>query len=190
MIQMKYVIEHMDNRMYKWCVLEYGHISGTVGPKNLIFTNVKNGSQKIKGFGKIKKESIKEINLKNALVLDPFAKKTLTTKDCKKYDYLIFGGVLGDHPMKKRTKKEITDKLPYEARNLGRKQMSTNTAVLVAKMISAGKKFDDIKFKDSIKIQVGKYQECILPYRYVLDKNKEIIMPKGFIDFLKKRKSF
>lgn len=187
---MKYVIEHMDKRMYKWCVLEYKHISDTVGAKNLVFTNVKNGSSKIRGFGKIREESVKSLNLKNALVLDPFAKKTLTTKDCEKYDYLIFGGVLGDHPMKKRTKKEITDKLPYPARNLGRKQMSTNTAVLVSKMIADKKKFEDIRFKDTIKIRVGKYQECILPYRYVIDEKNEIIMPDGFMDFLKKRKSF
>jgi hypothetical protein len=35
----------------------------------------------------------------------------------------------------------------------------------------------------------GKYEECILPFRYVIE-NGKVVLPKDFIEFIKKRKSF
>ena len=36
-----YVIEHLEPRIYRWCVIEYKHISKIVGKENLWFTNGK-----------------------------------------------------------------------------------------------------------------------------------------------------
>src|SRR3989344_3510320 len=37
---MKYIIEHLEEKVYPWCLLEYTHISTIVGKDNLIFTNI------------------------------------------------------------------------------------------------------------------------------------------------------
>ena len=180
---MKYIIEHLEPGMYEWCLLEYKHISEIVGKENLIFTNIKSGADKLKAFGKIHKESVAELKLKNVCILDPAAEKTLSSKD--KFDYLIIGGILGDYPMKKRTKIELSDKMDVEKRNLGKKQMSTDTAVYVAKEITKGKTLKDFEFKDQIEIEIDKGESIQLPFRYVIVNGKPLL-PKGMIEFLKK----
>ena len=69
--------------------------------------------------------------------------------------------------------------------------MSTDTAVIVTKMILDGKNFNDIKFIDSpnIPIKNGKYTEEVnLPYRYISKNNKPLISPK-LIKYLKNKDS-
>ncbi len=184
---MKYIIEHLEPKLYKWCVVEYKHASDTVNKKNLIFTNIKKQSEtnKLKKLGDVKKSSIKDLKYKKICLLDPDAKKTLTTNDCKKFNYLLFGGILGDHPRKHRTIEEFPKDLKYERRNLGNKQMSTNTAVYVAHKIEKGKKLKDLKFAPKLVIPVGPGEEIILPYRYVKE-NGKIVMPKEYKDLIKK----
>ena len=96
---------------------------------------------------------------------------------------------MGDYPPKKRTKKELTKKLNFTARNIGKKQFSTDNAVAVVKEILKGKKLKDLKFKEKIEIQLGKYDSVILPYRYLLIKNKPLIS-KELVEYLKRRKEF
>ncbi|MBT3407032.1 hypothetical protein HN419_07815 [Candidatus Woesearchaeota archaeon] len=188
---MKYILEHLDGRLYKWCWLEYKHASDTVGKKNIIFTNVKGtvAASKLETIGRVGIKSVITQKLKNVCVLDPQASKVLTTADCKKFDYMIFGGVLGNHPMDGRTKTALSDNIKCSVRNLGPVQMSTNTAVLVVKMIADGAKFSEIKFIDEIEIETGKNESQIFPYRYVL-KNGKPVLPDGLIEFLKKRRGF
>jgi len=186
---MKYIIEHLDGRVYKWCYLEYKHISETVGKKNLIFTNVKGdaGQKLLSELGEVKSESVIKLNLKNACILDPVATKTITTPDCKQFDYLIFGGILGDYPMQARTKSDLSDKMPdAKTRNIGEEQMSTNTAVYVVHEISNGKQLKDFEFQDDLVIPTGKGEEVILPFRYV-KKDGKLIIPKGLIEHIKKK---
>ncbi len=180
----KIIIEHLDPRLWKWSFLEYKHVSDLIGKNNLIFTNVKTESSKNKlsPFGKVYKEKIEKINLKNACVLDPYAKETLTPKD--KFDYLIIGGILGNFPPEKRTRKELTSKLGLPARNLGKNQMSTNTAAYVAWKIIHGTPLQKLKFKNKLVIKIGKYEEVILPYKYLIENNK-LVLPEGYIEMAK-----
>ncbi|MEM3374693.1 MAG: SAM-dependent methyltransferase [Candidatus Woesearchaeota archaeon] len=180
----KIIIEHLDKRLWKWSLLEYIHASQLIGKENIIFTNIKTdkASEKLKDYGTIYKEKIEKLNFKNACVLDPFAKQTLTPND--KFDYLIIGGILGDYPPQKRTKKELTNKLNYPSRNLGKVQMSTNTAAYVAWKIIHGLPIEKMKFK-KLKIKIGKYQEVILPYRYLIE-NGKFVIPEGYIELAKK----
>jgi|SRR3989339_785813 len=182
---MKYLIEHMEPKVYPWCLLEYRHISEIVGKKNLIFTNVKNGAKILEPLGKVHKESINELALNNLCLLDIPAKKTLSKTD-NKFDYIVLGGILGDYPRRRRTAKI---KIKAEKRNLGPKQMSTDTAAYVAHGLLSGKKLADFKFKDKIEIHLGPKESVILPFRYVEEKG-EILLPKGFIEFLKRKKDF
>ncbi|MBS3122298.1 hypothetical protein J4434_05450 [Candidatus Woesearchaeota archaeon] len=206
---MKFIIEHLDKRLYKWCFLEYKHISTVVGRDKVMFTNVsgKTSKEKLAGFGTVFSDSIANskniVNSKNVLskricVLDPFTEKTLSKDDKTKFDYFVFGGILGDYPPQKRTA-GFCDKLrakgiKFETRNLGKEQMSTDTAVYVAKKILEGKKLSDLKFKDTIIIKINESEEVELPFRYVVEIDKQgkenLILPDGFVEFLKKRKSF
>src|SRR3989344_4796145 len=165
----KFIIEHLEPEVYPWCVLEYAHISKRVGKTNLIFTNVTKGAIKLKNLGEIKKESVKNIILKRACVLDPSASKTLTPEIAKQFDYFIFGGILGDNPQRFRTKKELTLRLGLPAFNLSSRQMSTDTAVIVCKKVVDGKNLGKLKFVDEFEVVEGKNLSRILPYRYLVE---------------------
>ncbi len=188
---MKFVIEHLSDELYAWCLIAYRHISKIVGKKNLIFTNVKKNKDitKLKKLGEVVRESVTKLGFRNACLLDPKAKKTLNSKE--KFNYFIFGGILGDFPEQGRTEKYLTSKLKnVDVRNLGNKQMSTDTAVLVTHMITKGKEFNQIDFIDnpSIVLKKGKFQEEVnLPYRYV-SKNGKPLMSKDIIKYLKNKK--
>jgi len=195
---MKYVIEHLDGRLYKWCFLEYKHAAKIIGKANIIFSNIKGekAREKLGQLGNVTHKSftdVDNITKKRICVLDPNASKQLTTSDKNKFDYLVFGGIMGDYPPQKRTKGFCTKMrekgIKFETRNMGKEQMSTDTAVLVGKMIMDGKKFKDIKFKDTIIIEINDCEEVELPFRYVLDNNK-LILPPGLVEYLKKRRSF
>tara|TARA_Y100000031_G_C8127509_1_gene341246 strand:+ start:356 stop:895 length:540 start_codon:yes stop_codon:yes gene_type:complete len=179
---MKFIIEHLEPSLSEWCLLEYNHISKIVGKNNLIFSNSK--SSRLNELGVVKAKSVDKLNLKNACLLDPRAKQTLTNKD--KFDYLIFGGILGDDPPRDRTS---LIKLKCEKRNLGKEQMSTDTAVLVTKKILEGTQLKDLDFKDEIEIDLIENESVILPFRYLIENNKPILT-EGLIDYLKKKKSF
>ncbi len=181
----KIIIEHLDPRLWKWSFIEYKHVSDLIGKENLIFTNIKSekAREKLSALGKVHKEKVEKLNLKNACILDPNAKETLTAKD--KFDYLIIGGILGDFPPKKRTRKELTNKLGYPARNLGHNQMSTNTAAYVAWKIIHGTPLEKLEFKRKLVIKIGKFEEIILPYKYLIE-NDKLVLPERYIEMAKK----
>jgi len=192
---MKFIIEHLEPTLSDWCFIEYSHISKIVGPENLIFSNVKSEAEKIKlqELGEIKKESVSEMNLSKACVLDPNVEKQLQPSDSEVFDFVIFGGILGEDPPKARTEELLTSKVDYETRNLGDKQMSTDTAVLVAHKILNGLKFEDIPFKDGVEIDVkndkGIQHIIELPYRYVLENGKPEFA-EGLVKYLEEKDEF
>ena len=181
---MKFIIEHLEPELSPWCMIEYKHISEIVGKDNLLFTNVTEPSLKLKPFGEIKEESVNTLELKKACILDPRAQNTLSDRD--NFDHLIFGGILGDDPPQDRTA-EITIKA--EKRNLGKEQMSTDTAILVAKKIMDGTPLDKLQFQDEIEIPMKEGESVILPFRYLLENNRPIL-PKGLKQMLKDQDTF
>lgn len=183
-----YVIEHLEKNLSEWSLIEYKHISKIVGKENLMFTNTQ--EKKLRDLGIVGEKTVKELKLQNACVLDPNAKKILVPKDRKKFDYFIFGGILGNDPPEERTKLELTSQLPYPARNLGEKQMSTDTAVAVVKKIIDGVPFEKIKFVDDPVIKMGSNEEIILPYRYLADKKGKAVVAREVIRLLKRNKGF
>ena len=191
-----YIIEHLEPKLFDWCLFEYENISRIVGKKNLWFTNIKDKkeAEKLKKFGKVFLESVHEIKMEDACVLDPEANELLNPKEALKFKYFIFGGILGDYPPKKRTRKELTKFLKDAiARNIGKKQMSTDNAVLTVFKIAKGERFENLKFKDKISIKINEFENVDLPYRYNLikigGKEKPFVSDK-VIDYLKKKKGF
>jgi len=184
---MKFVIEHLEEELHEWCLIEYEHLSQIVGPSHLLFTNVKKkDSKKLVLFGEVTGKKVGELHLKHACLLDPYAATSLTPQDT--FEVFIFGGILGDNPPKKRTEK-LTTQLDVPTRNLGPKQMSTDTAVFVTKKISEGKKPEEFHFVDEMEIEVAEGESYSLPFRYVVDGKKPIISEK-LIDYLKKHGGF
>ena len=146
-------------------------------------------SEKLASFGKVEPKSVADLKLQKACVLDPEADETLTPEEAKNFDHFIFGGILGDHPPKERTRDELTAKLPYPAFNLGKLQMSTDTAVIVTKMIKDGKRLEDLQFQESVEIQISDFESCVLPYKYLVIDGKVLIAP-GVVEMLKTQETF
>ncbi|MBS3090929.1 hypothetical protein J4217_00590 [Candidatus Pacearchaeota archaeon] len=170
-----YVIEHLEKEVYPWCLMEYNSISKIVGQSNLWFTNIKQNSKavrELKKYGKVIEKSVKDLDLKNSCVLDPEAKQTLVPKSAKKFKYFIFGGILGDYPPKKRTKKELTKFVKGKERNLGKKQFSTDNAVFVVHEITRGKALNKMEFKNKLIIKINNIESVILPYYYPIVNGK------------------
>jgi ribosome biogenesis SPOUT family RNA methylase Rps3 len=185
-----YIIEHLEEKVWKWCIIEYKHISSIVGKKNLWFTNVKKGSKELEKYGRVFKESVSELKLKNCCVLDPEAERVLNPKEARGFDYFIFGGILGDNPPKKRTKKELTSKIKDAVSfNIGKEQMSTDNAVKVVKEIYNGTPFDKMKFKDGIEIETAEGESVIFPFRYLVVDEKPFLSSE-LVEYLKKKKGF
>ncbi|MBI5393603.1 hypothetical protein HZA96_07090 [Candidatus Woesearchaeota archaeon] len=187
---MLYIIEHLDgNRLYKWCFLEYKHISEIIGKKNILFTNIngEKAKQQLFPYGKVESKSVTELQPKRVCILDPLADKILSSADKNNFDSFIFGGILGDYPPRKRTKAKLSDKLQCEKRSLGDKQMSTDTAVYVTKKILDGAAFEKLEFQDEIEIPVKNGLSIELPYRYVVE-NGTIMISQELVAFMKKKK--
>lgn len=182
-----YIIEHLEPRLWRWCLIEYKHISELVGKQNCWFTNVR--SKKLNEYGKTFLQSVTTLPLTNACVLDPEEKKALTPLEAKRFDYFIFGGILGNDPPEKRTAPELTTKFSYpvEIRNLGTKQMSTDTAVAVVKEIVGGKSLEDLPFRDGIEIELRRGESVQFPYRYLLVKGKPLVSNE-LVAYLRKKK--
>jgi ribosome biogenesis SPOUT family RNA methylase Rps3 len=170
----KYIIEHLEEEVYDWCFLEYKSMSKQVGKESLIITNVKNPKdrEKLSEFAETREESVLDMKPENACLLDMDAEKELKPDD--KFDFLVFGGILGDYPPQKRTMKFLAD-LKAEKRHLGKEQMATDNAVLTAKMISSGKKLSEIGFIDNPSIEMEEGLDLELPYRFVKINGKPYI---------------
>jgi len=196
---MKYIIEHLDEELEQWSMWEYENISAVVGKENLIFTNLhsiknKENLDKLKRLGETKEQPVnelKQMDIKRACLLDPSAEKILCPEDADKFDYLIFGGILGDNPPQKRTEKLLSPRLQGIAkRNLGDMQMSTDNAVKCSKKIVEDKvPFDQIDFVDNYELKITEKESVILPYRYLFEDNKPF-MHKKLLEYLKEHPFF
>lgn len=185
-----FIIENLDFPLEQWSIIEYKHISNIIRKDSLWFTNIKeNDYSKLKEYGKVITKSIRQLDPKNACILDPEAKILLTPEEAKTFDYFIFGGILGDNPPRKRTEKELTPFLKNaKPRNLGKAQMSTDSAVLVTKLIAEGKNLKNIKFQDGIEIKINDILMTNLPYHYPIVDGKPYIS-RELVEFIKKKDS-
>lgn len=186
-----FIIEHLEPKLFPWCIIEYKNISKIVGKNHVYFTNIKKkDASKLTKYGKVFTESVKDLNLPSICILDPDAEDTLNPEDSD-IQYFIFGGILGDHPPRKRTGPELTQFFPIaEKRNIGSVQYSTDNAVYcVDQIINKGKTMDQLPFQDEVTIQRTSTDSFILPFRYNLVNGKPF-MSKELIEFLKKKKDF
>ncbi len=188
---MIYVIEHLEEELGEWCLIEYEHISKIVGAGNLWITNLRgmNGKEKLEKFSKVfDEEAINIIGDSDEVgILDPEVEKTLRRSDCFKIKYFVFGGILGDYPPRKRTEKELSWKFEKARKfNLGREQMATDNAVYVVSQIVKGRELEDIEFVDGISIKINSILTTELPFKYVKVKGKGLISEK-LVKYVKRK---
>ena len=193
-----FVIEHLEDEVGKWVLLEYENVARIVGKENLIITNIRNCGE----LGKIAKCVNKDVTSflrkheqDNIVVLDPKADKVLEPWDFidNKLNIIIIGGILGDHPPKGRTWKLLTTKIlekgfNVKVRNLGKEQLTIDGAAYVAYLIFKGKRLSEIPFQEGLRIvrKIGLIEhEIILPYKYPVLDGKPLVNPK-LIEYLVK----
>lgn len=186
-----YIIEHLEPELGQWCMFEYERISEIVGKDNLWFTNIAKSTKELEALGTVKKESVRTLKLTNACVLDAEASTRLTPQNVQRYQYIIIGGILGDYPPKKRTKKELTQFIPHaHAYNIGKKQFSTDNAVYVVDQIVKGTPLAKIRTQYKISIPLDAIASIDLPYCYPLDKQGNPLMSPKLLHYLKTKEGF
>lgn len=183
------IIEHLEDRLGLWVFLEYRHSSLIVGRNRLWFTNVpRRYHSLLKRYGYVYEESIVELADKDAVprekivILDPDAEKSLEYSDLED-SYIVIGGILGDHPPRKRTKKLLTQRLPgVRTRNIGNGQYSIDGAVYYVQYLWENKTLSGFRYIDGITIETREGY-IRLPFRYPLENNKPVLAP-GLIEYL------
>jgi len=125
---------------------------------------------------------------KKNIILDPKASKRLEPDNFRDKKAVIIGGILGDHPPRGRTQKLVTAKLPDAAvRNLGKEQFSIDGAVYMAKLVSEGKRIEEIPLKRGLTIKLNEYAEVYLPFAYPLNGGRPVIH-RALIQYLRSEK--
>jgi len=178
------VIEHLEEGLSPWLILEYRHVSMLAGRDNLVFTNVPVKYNNILArYGRVVNESIVDLVKKRSvpprevIILDPKASRRLEYSDFERARYFVIGGILGDHPPRGRTFQYLTSRLPEcESRNIGDRQFSIDgSAYYVLYLYNNG---DDkgLNFIDGVDIEI-EAGFVHLPYRYPIVEGKPLLAP-------------
>eukprot|EP01104_Vermistella_antarctica_P020717 TRINITY_DN8988_c0_g1_i1.p1 TRINITY_DN8988_c0_g1~~TRINITY_DN8988_c0_g1_i1.p1 ORF type:complete len:239 (+),score=67.41 TRINITY_DN8988_c0_g1_i1:49-765(+) len=183
-----FVVEHLEPEVGKWYELECKNMLKTVGADRLVFTNMKDDAfEKINTPDLVRTATpFSELNVPSEQVclLDPRGEEAIKPEDLTTFRYFLFGGILGDHPPKDRTK--VLRVLPVVARHLGDRQMSTDTAVIVThKVLTSQTPLDKLEFQDDISLQIGEKDWTELPYRYMTKDDGSPSVAPGLVDLLR-----
>ncbi|KAF4235449.1 hypothetical protein CNMCM6805_008152 [Aspergillus fumigatiaffinis] len=193
--QLTFVVEHLDPELGPWSALEYGCIareSHAAGARFLLSSvptslQLPNDLAATQGLD-VEHRSVEEIfaDCKSKVcLLDPAAQVELSPEDGDIFDVFLFGGILGDDPPRDRTS-ELRKK-GYVGRRLGPKQMTTDTAVRVTRIVVQEKvPLEKIEYVDYPEIIVNKHERTEMPFRYVKGEDGQPIMPAGMVDLIKK----
>ncbi|KAI0786947.1 SAM-dependent RNA methyltransferase [Abortiporus biennis] len=206
-----YVIEHMEEddesskTIPKWVELEYKHMQTLAGKEDQIhfshvsstsrttlqqlFSSQSDEEQATKaradahtiGVLDLMKES--GVPLEKVCLLDPKASKELSPEDGDgRFEWFLFGGILGDDPPRDRTSELRV--LGFPNRHLGPVQMTTDTALGVTKIVVEDKvALSAIKYIDYPTIVFNPKESVEMPFRYIAV-NGEPLLPPGMHEHL------
>lgn len=191
---MKYIIEHMEEGFSPWVKLEYKAISKEVGKDSIILSSVSHDAEippELRDQCIVTDLDVTQLSKldpdfdqKRVVLLDPSATEELTPEDAKKFDYFLFGGILGDHPPRDRTGE--LRKLGFEGRHLGKTQMTTDTAVRVTQRVVEDQvPLEKIPYIDFPELRFNKHESTEMPFRYI-EKDGKPVMPEGMFELIKK----
>lgn len=188
-----FVVEHLDPELGPWSGLEYKTIAeeSRQAGCEFILSSVPESllaSEELRQVGAhAKTESVENYfaDRKDRIcLLDPQAAEELQPDDAERFDVFLFGGILGDDPPRDRTS-ELRKK-GFTGRRLGPKQMTTDTAVRVTRMVVLQhKQLDAIPYVDFPELKLGEHESTEMPFRYVVDDKGQPIMPAGMVELIK-----
>ncbi|ETN42179.1 uncharacterized protein HMPREF1541_04120 [Cyphellophora europaea CBS 101466] len=188
-----FVVEHLDPELGPWSGLEYKTIAqeSRAAGCDFILSSVPASllaSDELRDVGAdAKMASVEDYfaaRKDRICLLDPQASQELSPADASNFDVFLFGGILGDDPPRDRTS-ELRKK-GFNGRRLGPKQMTTDTAVRVTRLVVLEQqKLDDISYVDFPELKLGEHESTEMPFRYVVDGSGKPIMPDGMIDLIK-----
>eukprot|EP00923_Selenidium_pygospionis_P027957 GHVN01050493.1.p2 GENE.GHVN01050493.1~~GHVN01050493.1.p2 ORF type:complete len:212 (-),score=44.52 GHVN01050493.1:131-766(-) len=106
-------------------------------------------------------------NYDRVCLLDMDAPDPLTPSDGEAFEWYLFGGICGNVPSDDRTQ-EIRRFKFSGRRHLGVKQMTTDTALLVTKIVvEDGVDLKAIPYVDDPEVETGPCEVTQIPFRYV-----------------------
>ena len=119
----------------------------------------------------------------NICFMDMRAEKVLSPEDKNQFEFLIFGGILGDHPPVDRGKNLRANFA--NIRQLGTVQMTTDTALLTSReILEEGKPIQTLKFTTEPEIptddSVKRYLDIALPIATLSNPSFKGTYMKGF----------
>ncbi len=172
----------------EWLMLEYLHCVESW--EGVVFTNVMDERLREALSSRARVHSASAARLqgfdpKRSLVLDPMAESRLTTEDAASSEAIVVGGILGGEGFTGKTEELVTRRLGCGARNLGPRQLSIDSAVVVAKLIALGMRFEEIELTSELEVRHDDTHSTILPYAYPVLNGKVIFTP-GLAEYLRK----
>lgn len=177
------VIEHCETKLSPWLLLEYRHASIVYGRDYLWFTNVPQRYHRVLSrYGRTLSESVVELlrsgvfKPEQTIVLDPKADRALAFEDLSIAEFVVIGGILGDHPPRGRTWLYITSRMPPGVRafNIGNGQYSIDGAVYYVEYMWRNKGVEGFKYVDCVVIETDT-GEVYLPFRYPVVNGKPLL---------------
>jgi len=191
------VVEHLEPCVSPWLLSEYSYLVEVFG-KDVIFTNVRSRKARelLRSLGaEVKEMSVVELVRRGViprpLVLDLKAAEELKPAEVRNFDAVIIGGIMGEHPPRGRTFREITLKLPRNtvSRNLGKYQLTIAGAAYVLRKVAEGVELKhlDIRFGLKFSIKLGDYETVIeLPYAFPYEGGRPVL-PRNYLEVVAKR---
>ncbi|POR38639.1 Protein arginine N-methyltransferase SFM1 [Tolypocladium paradoxum] len=190
-----FIVEHLDEELGPWSELEYAAIAketrdtrGRFILSSLPPTFQVPAALSRNGAFTAERRGVEELyatDKSRVCLLDPSASEDLSPEDGDKFDVFLFGGILGDDPPRDRTS-ELREK-GFEGRRLGPKQMTTDTAVRVTRMVVQDKiALDKVPYVDFPELKFNDHESTEMPFRYVTDQAGQPIMPAGMKELIQK----
>ena len=163
-----------------------------VGEGNLIITNFAHeieNPEKWKGVSFLK-ESVNDLKipLEKICLLDSEASEEMKPEDVENFDYFLFGGILGNVDEFDFDRTSVLRVKGFPTRSLGSMQMTTDTAVRVAKIILVDKvPFPAIPFVDRPEFTIDgeSGEKLVMNFRYVKGEDGEPLICPEVLQLLK-----
>lgn len=180
------IVDNWEKFLSPWLLSEYSFVADLFRG-DVVFTNVTSEGmlQVLNTLAKATPKNLREflevtgIPVGKVIILDPTADEELRPEDLKGVEAVVIGGIMGDHPPKKRTRELITSKLTEaKARNLGREQLTIAGAAYVLKKICEGLTIREVDMRFGLTIRLtilNSDVEVFLPYAFPYEGGKPVL---------------
>ncbi len=188
------VIEHMEEKVTRWLIIEYVEAFKRALEKGL-YTLITGASTQLSavltslGVPNTPLHSWELGCPQPSIVLDMRAEKVLEPYEARGSHCILVGGIMGDHPPRGRGYLLLHNHPGYTMRSLGDEQMSVHTAVYVASLIASGTGLEDIHLVYPARLFLNTPFgdiEVELPYAYVKDSSGEPLVPEELKELLRR----